>query len=107
MPSVQFLDRMMDIPAACRSLGTHSAHCADRADLTGTVLRWLWTRLLFCNDKCSAVAVLVGVVQFLDKVVVPVGATTGVAQCLVRRWIHVLHHPGWLMEVFYDFLYEG
>ena len=23
-----------------------------------------------------------------------------VAQCLVRLWIHVLHHPGWLMEDF-------
>ena len=29
-----------------------------------------------------------GVVQFLNKVVVPVGATTGSAQCLVRLWIH-------------------
>ena len=48
---------------------------------------WLLTRLLLCNDRCpgwvaqktgvSAVAVLVGVVQFLDKVVVPVGATIG------------------------------
>ena len=55
----------------------------------------------------SAVAVLVGVVQFLDKVVVPVGATIGVAQCLVRRWIHVVHHPGRLLELFYDFLHEG
>ena len=29
------------------------------------------------NSGVSAVAVLVGVVHFLDKVVVPVGATTG------------------------------
>ena len=36
-------------------------------------------------EKCgvSAVAVLVGVVQFLDKVVVPVGATTG-------AWVRML-----------------
>ena len=70
-------------------LGTHSAHCtADRGDLTVTVLgmvvdapvavqrQVLW---LGCAENCgaSAVALLVGVVQFLDKVVVPVGATTG------------------------------
>ena len=41
-----------------------------------------------------------GVVQFLDKVVVPVGATTGGAHCLVRLWIHVLLHPGWLLDFF-------
>ena len=27
-----------------------------------------------------------------------------VAQCLVRLWIHVMHHSGWLLEEFYDFL---
>ena len=26
------------------------------------------------------------------------------AQCLVRLWIHVLLHPGWFLEEFYDFL---
>ena len=41
-----------------------------------------------------------GVVQILDKVVVPVGATTGGAQCLVRLWIHVPLYPGWLLEEF-------
>ena len=59
---------------------------ADRGDLTGTVLGgcgrayclqrqvpWLGRAV---NCGVSAVAVL-GVVQFLDKVVVPVGATTG------------------------------
>ena len=56
------------------------------------------------NCGVSAVAVVWGVVQFLDKVVVPVGATTGGAQCLVRLWIHVLCHPGWLLDEFYDFL---
>ena len=35
--------------------------------------------LVGCAENCgaSAVAMLVGVLQFLDKVVVPVGATTG------------------------------
>ena len=35
---IQFLDRVVDFPVACR-LGTHSAHCtADRGVLTVTVL---------------------------------------------------------------------
>ena len=57
----------------------------DRGDLTGTVLGWFWTRPLLCNNRCLG----------------------GVAQCFVRRWIHVMHHPGWLLEEFYDFLHEG
>ena len=52
------------------------------------------------NCGVSAVAVVLGVVQFLDKVVVPVGATSGSAQCLVRLWIHVPLYPGWLLEEF-------
>ena len=38
---------------------------------------------LDCAENCgvSAVAVLVGVVQFLDLVVVPVGATTVAVAC--------------------------
>ena len=38
------------------------------------------------NCGVSAAAMVLGVVQFLDKVVVPFGATTGGAQCLVRMW---------------------
>ena len=53
------------------------------------------------NCGVSAVAEVLGVVQFLDKVVVPVAATTGSAQCLVRLWIHVLLYPGWLLEEFF------
>ena len=45
------------------------------------------------NGGVSAAAMVLGVVQFLDKVVVLV-QRLGVAQCLVRLWIHVLHHPG-------------
>ena len=56
-------------------LGTHSAHCtADRGDLTVTVLQMV-------VDAPVAVWSLrsgsFGFVQFLDKVAVPVGATTG------------------------------
>ena len=47
--------------------------CATKGALVGT-RRKLWS---------LAVAVLVGVVQFLDKVVVPVGATTG-------AWVRML-----------------
>ena len=68
-------------------LGTHSAHCAaDRGLSQVQFFGWLWMRLLL-YDRCpwlgraencgvSTVAVLVAAVQFLDKVVVPVGATT-------------------------------
>ena len=98
--------------------GLHSANCAaDRGDLTGTVLvlvvdapvvvqrqvSWLGRAE---NCGVSAVAVLVGLVEFLDKVVVPVGTTTGVAQCLVRRWIHVIIQNGF-WKTFDDFLREG
>ena len=55
------------------------------------------------NCGVSAVAVVLSVVQFLDMVVVPVGATTGSALCLVRLWIHVLLHPGWHLEEFLRF----
>ena len=59
------------------------------------------------NCGVSAVAVVLGVVQFLDKVVVPVGATTGSAQCLVRLWIHAPLYQGGLWKNLYDFLHEG
>ena len=35
------------------------------------------------------------------------GALVGIAQCFVRRWIYVIHHPGWLSEEFYVFVHEG
>ena len=46
-------------------------------------------------------------VQFLDKVVVPVGATTGSAQYLVRLWIHAPLYQGGFWKNLYDFLLEG
>ena len=56
------------------------------------------------NCGVSAVAVVLGVVQFLDKVVVPVGATSGSAQCLVRLWIHMFRFiQGGFWKNFYDF----
>ena len=35
------------------------------------------------------------------------GALVGVAHCLVRRWIHVMHHPGWFLEEFLIFYEKG
>ena len=61
---------------------------ADCGDLTGTVLVMVLNALVG-NCGGSAVAVRLGV-----------------AQCLVRRWIHVMHHPGWLLGKFHDFLHE-
>ena len=96
-------------------LGTHSAHCtADRGDLTVTVLgmvveapvavqrQMLW---LGCAENCGAseVAVL-GSSSSWTWLLCPSVQRLGAAQCLVQLWIHVLHHPGWLLEEFYDFL---
>ena len=94
--------------------GTHSAHCAaDRGLSQVQFLGWLSCAcccattgaLVEARRKLwsSAVAVLMAAVQFLDKVVVPVGATTVGRAILVRRWIHVLHHPGRLLEEFVHF----
>ena len=63
--------------------GTHSAHCAA------------------CACCCATTGALVGARRKLWSPQLPF--FRGVAQCLVRLWIHVLHHPGWLLEEFYDF----
>ena len=96
-------------------LGTHSAHCtADRGDLTVTVLgmvvdspvavqrQELW---LGCVENCGASAVAVlGSSSSWTRLLCPLVQRPGVAQCLVRVWIHALHYPGWLLEEFHDFL---
>ena len=58
----------------------HSAHCVGRGDLIGTVGG-------FGRARCCATT----------------GALVGVAQCLVRRWIHAMRHSGWLLEEFMIF----
>ena len=95
-------------------LGMHSAHCtAARGDLTVTVLGmvvyapvvvqrqvpWLGRAE---NCGVSAVAVLVGVVQFLDKVAVPVGTTSGDRPKLGSS-MDTCYSPGWLLEEFLRF----
>ena len=107
MPSVQFLDRMVDIPAACRSW---YAQCT----LSSRPCTVLWMVLdapvvvqrqvpwLARSENCgvSAVAVLVGVVQFLDKVVVPVGATT-VCRAMLGTTMDTCYYPGWFFGRFF------
>ena len=61
------------------------------------------------TESCggSAVAVLMGVVQFSNKVVaVPVGATTGRAMLGLTVYICCASVPGWFLEEFHDFLRE-
>ena len=82
VPLVQFLDRMVAIPAACRSLARAVHTCADRGDLTGTVLGMVLDAPVIVQQQ----------VPWLE-----------VAQCLVRRWTHVMHHSGWLLEEFVIF----
>ena len=83
---LQVINRMVDIQLLADP-GTHSANCAaDRGLSQVQFLGWLSCAcccattgaLVRARRKLwsSAVAVLVAAVQFLDKVVVPVGATT-------------------------------
>ena len=100
---------MVDIPAAA-DLGTHSAHCARPWTFTGTVLAGCDVVLWLVAQKTVESPQLqwLGVVQFLDKIVVPVGATTGSAQCLVRQWIPFLRQfTEGFMEDFSYILREG
>ena len=67
---LQVINRMVDIPAACRSWYAQCTRCSRPWTLTGTVLGMVVMRLLLCNDRCpgwgaqklwiSAVAVLGG-----------------------------------------------
>ena len=67
---LQVINRMVDIPAACRSWYAQCTLCSRPWTLTGTVLGMVVMRLLSCNDRCpggarrklwiSAVAVLGG-----------------------------------------------
>ena len=93
---LQFINRMVDIPAVCRSWYAQCTLCSRPWTFTGTVLRWLFMRLLLCSDRCPGWGAQ-KTVEFRSC------RFSGVAQCLVRLWIHVLHHPGWLLEEFYDF----
>ena len=116
VPPVQFLDRMVDIPAACRfwyaqcktvqqTVDFHryssldGCGCACCCAMTGALV--VPRRIQWSLCRCSG---------FGRRPVLGQGCCArwcndwGPAQCLSRRWIHVLHHPGWLLEEFYDFL---
>ena len=86
VPPVQFLDLMVDIPAACRSW---YAQCTLRS-------RPLRSNR-YNSGNCFGRACYCATT----------GALVGVAQWLVRRWIHVMHHPGWLLEEFTIFFLRG
>ena len=85
VPPVQFLDRMV----------TFQLH-ADLGTAQCTLCRpWRLHRYSsrdgFGRARCCATT----------------GALVGVAHCLVRRWIHVMHHPGWFLEEFMIFYEKG
>ena len=50
---LQFINRVVDIPAACRFWSAQCTLCSRPWTFTGTVFGWLWTRLLLCSDRCS------------------------------------------------------
>ena len=49
---LQVINRMVDIPAACRSWYAQCTLCSRLWTLTGTVLGMVVMRLLLCNDRC-------------------------------------------------------
>ena len=62
----------------------------------------LWLR---CAENCGASAVAVlGSSSSWTRLLCRLVQRPGVAECLVRLWIHALHYPGWLLEEFHDFL---
>ena len=74
---------------------------------------WLWMRLLLCSDRCPGCAAqktvespqlqwFVGVVQFLDKFFVPLGATI-VGRAMLGSTMDTCCYPGWLSEDFLRF----
>ena len=107
---IQFLDRVVDFPVACRSW---YAQCTlySRPWRSHSYSSWDGCRLACC---CAATGTLVGLcrklwslrsgsfgfVQFLDKVAVPVGATTGGRAMLGSTMDTCSASPGWLLEVF-------
>ena len=78
--------------SSCMQILVRTVHTVQQTVFWG----WLFTRLLLCSDRCPGWGAQ-KTVEFRSC------RFSGVAQCLVRLWIHVLHHPGWLLEEFYDF----
>ena len=60
--------------------------CAAQNTVESPQLQWFWVSSSSWTRLCLLVQRL------------------WAAHCLLRLWIHVLHHPGWLLEEFYDFL---
>ena len=83
-------------------LGTHSAHCtADLGDLTVTVLGLVVDAPVWVVQKTvEPPQWQIWVRPVLGQGCCAVSATTGVAQYLVRQWIHVLR----LQDGFWKYL---
>ena len=101
-------------PAACRSWYAQCTLCSRPWTFTGTVLGMVVMRLLLCNDRCPGWGAQKTVefrsctaVQLLDKVVVPVGATTGSRNAWFDYgYMFCIFQDGFLKNL-YDFLHEG
>ena len=73
---LQFINRRVDIPAACRSWYAQCTLCGCFAPVVvQRQVPWLGRAQTVEFRSCRF---------------------SGVAQCLVRLWIPVQHHPGWL-----------
>ena len=68
--------------SSCMQILVRTVHTVPTVEILQVQFwRWFWARPLLCNNRCLG----------------------WVAQCLVRRLIHVMHHPGWLLEEFLCF----
>ena len=114
---LQVINRMVDIQLLADP-GTHSAHCAaDRGLSKVQFLGWLSCAcccattgaLVEARRKLwsSAVAVVLGVVQFLDKVVVPVVQRLWAAQSWFDDGYMFCIIQGGFWKNLYIFLHEG
>ena len=111
VPLVQFLDRMMDIPAACRSWYAKYIPVQQTLEISKVQFLVVVDVPVVCNDRCPGLVVQLTVespqLQFWvssscwTRLLCPLVQRLVVAQCLVRRWIHVMHRPGWLLEEFF------
>ena len=89
---LQFINIMVDIPTACRSWYAQCTLCSRP----------------FSGDGCHAPVVVQRQVPWLKRAETVKFRScrfSGVAQCLVRLWTHVPHHPGWLLEEFSTIFY--
>ena len=97
---VQFVDRMVDIPAAFRSWYAQCTSVLQTVEISQVQF------LGGCGRACcfSMTGALVRSCSKLWSL--RSCRSSGGRAMRVRRWIHVMHHPGWLVEDFSDFLHD-